>query len=130
MKKLIVISCVFALLLGLSVTEMILTDNLYRSMSDKLAALDAQFVLLPEETDSEKNLASYREIEELWLKNRPFTLSMSNHALARTVDERLVTLRVWMEQNNAEESRVAANTARRLVDDLRDETFPAAVNIF
>lgn len=129
MKKLILVSVLFLTVLGLSLGEMAYSNKMYGDLCEKLEVLQQRTAECDAPKTSE-NLALMAEIEAHGEKSRTLSLMLSNHTLTRQLDEKLVTLSAWLNENNAAETRVACAAAIQLVFDLRDETYPTLGNLF
>lgn len=130
MKKLVVISILMAIMVGLSVFEIIKSTQIFSSLADKIEVLRFSVEQNEEKVDNESTLEIANAIKSEWEENKRVLLVFNNHSTVRSLDEKIVAMLSSVENGKFTESMEYSATALSLCQDLVDETHPIISNLF
>lgn len=130
MKKMICILVITLLTVGAGVAESVVSANLYRELNAELVDLRASIIAHEGELDNAETLEKIDAVLARWERSRDYVLLSSNHTVARSLDEKLVSLRSWLQCNGYEDARMLCDLSVMLTEDLIDETYPIISNLF
>lgn len=125
MKRMTIISILLALVVAAGVTESALSSSLYKRMSQSLG----EVIATTESGSNEDAAALAAKTVEEWNAWRGYARATSNHATVRSFEDRLYTLCAYAEQGSREDIAAYAESAKRLADDLADETYVILSNL-
>lgn len=130
MKKLIVISVIFAIMIGLGVWEMVFTAKLYGFIFDELCSVEEITGDAPKQVDTEEILFHLDRISEKWTKNKGVLFCLGNHTVLRAVDEKLGVLDATCRSNDYTAAPAALRSAKNLVKAISNDAVPVPTNFF
>ena len=130
MKRFICVAVLMAAVLGLGIAEIVHGTRLFGDMSERLVDLEESIRLNEGAIDNPDTKEKLDGVLEKWEKSRNYVLLSSNHAIARSLDEKLVSLKSWIECNGYEDARMLCLVSLALTRDLIDETYPIPANLF
>ncbi len=129
MKKLIIVSVIFALMIGGAVWEILYTSSVYEQIYRGLSAVE-ESIDKHEDVLNEETVALTDEAVEIWEKNKNTLFCLGNHNVLRTVDEKLVSLKAMVHINYTDDAKVMLQVALELVDAIRNDAVPDITNLF
>lgn len=152
MKKLIIALIAFLLVVGASIFEIVYTTKSYDTLSElsaKVTASGSECVTYKkanelsiglngaEDEDAKRSLslvaaATKERIEALetrWKKYRFFTLSLGNHTVVKSIEERIATLKRQWHTEQWEDLTVTSDALTAYFGGLRDDTHPSLPNL-
>ena len=130
MKKLIVISVLMAVMIAVSIFEIINSTSIFSSMAQDIETLRISVEQNENKVDNESTLKIAKSVENKWENNKRILLVFNNHATVRTLDEKIVAMLSSVENGKFNESMEYSATALSLCKDLVDETHPIISNLF
>ena len=120
MKKFISIIVILAVMLGAGIAEITLSSGLFKELNAQLLEVNASLKV------NEQNPAN----ADTAAKSKKLALMFSNHSIMRSLDEKLVSLKSWIECGGYEDARALCEVSIELTEDLIDETYPVITNLF
>ena len=130
MKRLIIISLVTLFVVALGVVESVYSTSLFENLESKLTVIDKSL------DDDKENISSddvVKKVDELineWDGVRNVVITFSNHAIVRSLEEKLYALQSSIKTNEYVNAKEYATLARALSRDLVDETYITIGNLF
>lgn len=122
MKKLICVTVMLLVTLTIGAIESIISTKYYEKMCDELIAIDK--ILVEENVAEDKAFVTKKmnTLRENWNKNQKYAMAFSNHAVIRTLDEKLVCIVAWIEKEKFDNAHEFCVTAIELIKDIVDDT--------
>lgn len=130
MKKTVIISVIFAVILGISILEMVYSTSFYRQLEEGLLELKQSIYLNDEDISVAETLSVMDSVAEKWKKGREIVFCFGNHNTLRALDEKIVSLEAMVKINYADDAKVMAETALNLVRAVLNDTHPVPSNLF
>lgn len=129
MKKLIIISIIFALMLGGAIWEIFYTTNVYSDIYDGLIAVQKS---MDEHEDvyNEETLRLTDEVVDIWEKNKEILFCFGNHNVLRMIDEKLESLKAMVNINYTDDAKIMVAVSIGLIEAVQNDTVPNATNLF
>lgn len=129
MKKLIIISIIFALMLGGAIWEIFYTTNVYSDVYDGLIAVQKS---MDEHEDvyNEETLRLTDEVIGIWEKNKEILFCFGNHNVLRMIDEKLESLKAMVNINYTDDAKIMVAVSIGLIEAVQNDTVPNATNLF
>lgn len=129
MKKLIVISIIFALTIGGALWEIFYTTSVYSKIYDGL--LEVQDSMdRHEDVYNEETLTLTHQTVEIWEKNKEILFCLGNHNVLRTVDEKLQSLKAMVNINYTDDAKVMVCVTLNLIKAIQNDNVPNMTNLF
>ena len=100
MKKLICVIFMLAVIIGLGAAETVYSSRLYRDLNARLIDV------------------------------REVVLMLTNHSTVRSLDDKFVSLKAWIECEGYEDAAALCDVSIALTEDMMDETYPVLGNLF
>lgn len=129
MKKLIIISIVFALVIGAGVFETLYTSAVYNDIYDGLTKVE-QSIEKHEDAYNAETVKLIDETVDIWEKNKEIFFCLGNHNVLRAVDEKLSSLKAMININYTDDAKVAIEVALGLIEAIRNDAVPNLTNLF
>lgn len=129
MKKLIVISIIFALTLGGSIAEIFYTTHVYSDIYDGLIKVQ-ESIDRHEDVYNEETVSLTEEAVGIWNKNKEWLFCLGNHNVLRTVDEKLQSLKAMVNINYTDDAKVMLQVSLSLIKAIQNDTVPNITNLF
>lgn len=129
MKKLIIISIVFALVIGAGVFETLYTSAVYNDIYDGLTKVE-QSIEKHEDAYNAETVKLIDETVDIWEKNKEILFCLGNHNVLRAVDEKLSSLKAMININYTDDAKVAIEVALGLIEAIRNDAVPNLTNLF
>lgn len=129
MKKLIIISIVFALAIGMGVFETLYTFDVYSDIYDGLTKVQ-QSIDKHEDVYNDETVKLIDDTVDIWEKNKEILFCLGNHNVLRTVDEKLSSLKAMININYTDDAKVMVEVTLGLIDAIRNDTVPNPTNLF
>ncbi len=129
MKKLIVISIVFAAMIGCSLWEIFFTTSVYTDIYDGLTEVQ-QSMDRHEDVFNEETVALTKKAVGIWEKNKEILFCFGNHNVLRMVDEKLESLKAMVNINYTDDAKVNVCISLSLIEAIRNDTVPNLTNMF
>ncbi len=122
MKKLVCIIVIMLLILGASITENILSTKYYTNIRDELEVIDEY--LMSDNYQESKPIVTKKmnTLQENWNKRQHLIMAFSNHAVIRTLDEKLICIKAWIDNDKFDNAHEFCVTAIELTEDMIDDT--------
>ena len=130
MKRFIVVSILMGLVIALGIVESVLLSNYYKSIYTDLQEVNDVLLLCSDGDDLVVAEGKVNSILESWQKNRFVLHTVSNHAIVRNFEEKLVSLASWVECDGYSDSRVLCESAMEVAKELSKESRPQLGNLF
>ena len=128
MKKLIVISVVFALMIAASIWEIVYTSDVYGYMLKELTAVE-ETMFLYESTDNDETRAHMDNVMDKWEGSKEILFCLGNHTILRAVDEKLVSLKTMVNIDYLDDAKVIVGNAISLVEAISNDAHPVLTNL-
>lgn len=119
MKKLIVISILFALLLGFGIFEQIYVSNFFTDIHSQLMQVDERFIIDPEHIDNKETVDLIQSANDNWEKSKHLVMVVQHHGVVKYVDEKLVSLLSLAKMNQFYDANVTLQVLQSYIKDLR-----------
>lgn len=129
MKKLIIISIIFTVVLGGAIAEIFYTTAVYDKLYDGLIEVRGS-VERHEDVYNEETVRLTDDAVKIWEDNKEWLFCLGNHNVLRTVDEKLVSLKAMVHINYTDDAKVMLEVSLNLVDAIRNDTVPNLTNMF
>lgn len=129
MKKLIVISLIFALMIGGSVWEIFYSTSTYNKIYDGLIEVQKSMDR-HEDVYNEETVELTHKAVEIWEKNKEILFCFGNHNVLRTVDEKLESLKAMVNINYTDDAKVLVCVSLSLIEAIQNDTVPNITNLF
>ncbi|GEM_PF-1050855 len=130
MKKFISIIIILAIMLGSGIAEITLSSRLFKELNAQLCEVNVSLKANEQNPANPDTIAKMDSIMEKWEKSKELALMFSNHSIMRSLDEKLVSLKSWIECGGYEDARALCEVSIELTEDLIDETYPVITNLF
>ena len=130
MKKFISIIVILAVILGAGIAEITLSSGLFKELNAQLLEVNASLKVNEQNPANADTAAKMDSVMEKWEKSKKLALMFSNHSIMRSLDEKLVSLKSWIECGGYEDARALCEVSIELTEDLIDETYPVITNLF
>ena len=129
MKKLVIISIIFALMLAGGIWEIFYTTKVYSEIYDGLTKVQKS---MDEHEDvyNEETLRLTHDAIEIWEKNKELLFCFGNHNVLRTVDEKLESLKAMVNINYTDDAKIMVAVSLSLIEAIQNDTVPNATNLF
>lgn len=129
MKRIVCVILIMAFTLAAAIFESIFCTRFYSEMYDELVAIDV--ILIKEDPSADGELLARRTDELLkeWEKTKKIMMAFSNHAIIRTLDEKLVCIKAWVDKEKYDNAHEFCSTAIRLSGELMNETHLIVSNL-
>ena len=125
-KRIAVIIMLFVLMIGFSVSELIIHRHVYGVISGNLSAISK---LLDDEDTDKEALTKMDRTLSYWDSRRRLMASFSNSDVIRFIDENLIRLRGLIAEGKRSEARIQLTVTQNYIDQLIDELDPLPGNI-
>ena len=129
MKKLIIISIVFFLMIGGGIWEIFYTTGVYTDIYDGLIKVQ-ESMDRHEDVYNEETVALTEQAVGIWEKNKEILFCFGNHNVLRMVDEKLESLKAMVQINYTDDAKVLVAVSLSLVEAIQNDTVPNATNLF
>ena len=129
MKRMIIISALLAAIIALGVAESVISSSLYRRLSVTIGEVEAIVRENGDDFSDGKALEKANEALKEWENWRSYARMTSNHSTVRGFEDRLYSVRAYVECGSYEDAVAYAATARELADDLAVETYVLLPNL-
>ncbi|MCL2675388.1 MAG: hypothetical protein FWE84_02200 [Firmicutes bacterium] len=130
MKKVIIISLVFAAVLGAGTWEIAYSTRLFTQLEDGLILVKQSIYASGEDIANAETLFAMDRVSEKWKKGREVVFCLGNHNAFRALDEKIISLEVMVKINHADDAKVMTETALNLVRAVMNDTHPVMSNLF
>jgi hypothetical protein len=130
MKKIIIISVIFFLVVTAATTETVYSTSLFRSIASDLEKIESSIYRNDENINNPETVELFESMDKKWQKAREILFCIGNHNVYRNLDEKLVSLGAMIEINYADDAKVMVSVIKNLVDGLSNETMPVWSNFF
>ena len=130
MKKLVIISVVIALMLSLSIGEIVITNNVFTSIATKCDQIEK--LLIDEETadaNSEKIETLMSDLEHEWSSFRKWALLFVNSNNVKNFTEKLVSIKRYYVSGSLPDAYAYANVVSHLAREMAKENVPYLSNL-
>ena len=129
MKRNIIMLCIFGLVVGLAVVDVMFTTRFYNRTLDNLYAADISIEQNIENINNCQTVALANKANDDWEKGKRHLMMLVNHNVVRYVDEKFVSLLTQVESNNYIDAIVSSKTLISYIKDLKEENHPYLRNI-
>lgn len=129
MKKFIVISVVMALLIGALIWEVVFTDSFYRDVKADLQVVEQSIWQHKDNLDNEETAAAVERALNTWQKKVDVLLIVENHAVVRSLDDKIVGLHVITKSDNFNDAVIYVQSAINFINDVLTDDMPLWNNI-
>lgn len=152
MKKLIIAAASFLIIVFACIFEIVYATDTYAGLEKLSVAVtengaecvkykkENELSLSTQSNESEQakhglvlaSRAAYESIEALssrWIKRRAFMLTLGNHAVVKSIDERMATLKRQWHTEQWEDLTVTSDALSAYFRDLKDDTHPTLSNL-
>jgi len=129
-KKLVIISLIFSVVLGFSVWEMCFSVKVYNSILDDLYAVEKMVGDAPDNVDSEAILEKIDSVLSTWKRAKERLFCLGNHTILRLVDEKLVFMSATFKNNDTAAAPASLKSAISLVKAISNDAVPVITNLF
>ncbi len=129
MKKLIIISIIFVLMIAGSLWEIFYTTSVYDKLYDGLIEVQNSMDR-HEDVYNEETISLTRKTVDVWEKNKEVLFCLGNHNVLRTVDEKLESLKAMVNINYTDDAKVIVCVSLSLIKAIQNDTVPNFTNLF
>lgn len=128
-KKLIVISVIFAVLIGGSIWEIAYTTSTYKEIYDGLIKVEESFNL-HEDVRNEQSLELMNAVYNKWINNKETLFCLGNHNILRMIDEKIVSLKAMVDTNYTDDAKIILQVTISLIKAVENDAVPNPTNMF
>ncbi|MBR2970543.1 MAG: DUF4363 family protein [Clostridia bacterium] len=128
MKKVIVISIIFAVILGAGIAEVLYTTRVYSDIYDGLIAVQNS-IDRHEDVYNDETVTLMHETADIWERNKEVLFCLGNHNILRNVDEKLSSLKAMIDINYTDDAKVMVQTALGLIEAIQNDSVPNLTNL-
>lgn len=129
MKRAIVAIIVLAILIAVSVLEIVYVDNRLNSLKDKTLVLYQNMEQDKLNIDTTKNIETILDIEREWEKDKKIFNFLFSHNQINELTYKIVSLKTYINQNDYNMANTAAATILKNCDMLLSYFYPKLENI-
>ncbi|MCX4312416.1 MAG: DUF4363 family protein [Clostridia bacterium] len=129
MKKVIVISIVFALMLGAMIGEIVYVNQFYNGIQHDLEIIAESIDANEEHVDNQDTVALCAALEEKWEKGKKIMLMLQNHNTVRNLDGQIMSLGAVVRSDNYNDAVIFARSAINYIDDILLDSVPYLSNL-
>lgn len=129
MKKVVVISVVFVLMLGAMICELAYVNGFYDDIQDELERVAVSIDAHAEKLDNAETVALCEGLTKKWDNGKRVLLLLQNHNTVRNLDERIVSLEAVVRSDNYNDAVIFARSAINYIDDILLDGVPYLSNI-
>lgn len=129
MKKLIVISIIFIVMIVGALWEIFYTTSVYGKIYDGLIEVQDSMDR-HEDVYNEETVSLTRDTVEIWEKNKEILFCLGNHNVLRTVDEKLESLKAMVNINYTDDAKVMICVSLSLIEAIQNDNVPNLTNLF
>lgn len=130
MKKVVIISIIFALTIGVSIWEIVYSTRLFKDLEYRLEKLEESVYASGEEINNADTLALMDKVLDRWEKSREIMFCLNNHNVLRALDEKIHSLKIMIKINFVDDAKVMLESALLLVRAVYNDTHPVITNLF
>lgn len=130
MKRFIIISIVLAVVLSLGVVESLYCTHLFDDLESRLLDIESSLDDDKENISNDNNVQKINDLIKTWDVSHDVTITFTNHAIMRSLEEKLYALKSSIETNEYVNAKEYVTLARALSRDLIDETHITLGNLF
>lgn len=129
MKKLIIISVVFALMLGAMIGEVVYVNNFYNGVQADLTEISESIEKNEQHVDNPETVELCKKLVKKWEKGKDILLMLQNHNTVRNFDDKIVCLQAVVESDNYNDAVIFVQSAINYIDDVLLDSIPYLSNI-
>ncbi len=129
MKKVIVISIVFALMLGAMIGEIVYVNQFYNGIQHDLEIIAESIDANEEHVDNQDTVALCAALEEKWEKGKKIMLMLQNHNTVRNLGGQIMSLGAVVRSDNYNDAVIFARSAINYIDDILLDSVPYLSNL-
>ncbi|HEY8419390.1 MAG TPA: DUF4363 family protein [Clostridia bacterium] len=129
MKRAIAAIIVLAILIAVSVLEIVYVDNRLNSLKDKTLVLYQNMEQDKLNIDTTKNIETILDIEREWEKDKKIFNFLFSHNQINELTYKIVSLKTYINQNDYNMANTAAATILKNCDMLLSYFYPKLENI-
>lgn len=129
MKKLIIVSIIFAIMIGGAIWEIIYATNVYTDIYDGLIKIE-ESMDRHEDVLNEETVTLTHETVDIWERNKEVLFCFGNHNVLRLVDEKLVSLKAMVDINYTDDAKVNLKVCLSLIEAIQNDAVPNLTNLF
>lgn len=130
MKKLIVVSVMLALVLGLAIWEILFVRSFYSDFTDRLDSLQTLVAACDEKIENPEIERKVGELNDYWERHRDIMMLIANHNVMRTIGDKVVSLSGTVEKDNVPDTFVNILSLKNYIRELKDDLIPIPSNVF
>jgi len=128
-KKVVIISTIFAIILGVAVWEIVFTVKIHSSILNELYSIEDLVGDTPQRVDTQEIIVHADKLLDIWHKNKDTLVCFGNHTVIRNVDEKLQFLCATLKNNDTPAAPAALKTAISLVEAISNDSLPVITNL-
>lgn len=130
MRKVVVISIVFMLMLGAMIGEIVYVNKFYNSVQSDLRAISRSIERNSANVSNDETVALCERLEKKWEGGKRVLLTLQNHNTVRNFDDKIVSLLAVVRSDNYNDAVIFVNSAVNYIDDVLLDSIPYLSNIF
>lgn len=129
MKKAIIILCVFAVMVGAMITELVFVNKFYNGLQAELEVVAESIELNEAHVSNAETVALCESVASKWEKGKRALLLLQNHNTVRNLDEKIISLVAVVKSDNYNDAVIFAQSAINFVDDILLDSMPYLSNL-
>lgn len=129
MKKAIIILCVFAVMVGAMITELVFVNKFYNGLQAELEVVAESIELNESNVSNAETVALCEKVAGKWEKGKRALLLLQNHNTVRNLDEKIISLVAVVKSDNYNDAVIFAQSAINFVDDILLDSMPYLSNL-
>ncbi len=129
MKKLIIITVVFAIMLGAMIGEVIYVNKFYNGIQADLTLISESIEQNKDNVDNPETNELCKKLVKKWEKGKNILLMLQNHNTVRNFDDKIVCLAAVVASDNYNDAVIFVESAINYIDDVLLDSIPYLSNI-
>ncbi|MBD5131554.1 MAG: DUF4363 family protein [Clostridiales bacterium] len=129
MKKVIVISVVFVLMVCAMIGEIVYVNKFYNGLQSELEIVAASIDEHEEHVDNPITVELCDKLVEKWEKGKSTLLMLQNHNTVRNLDDKILSLSAVVKSDNYNDAVIFARSAINYIDDVLLDSIPYLSNL-
>ena len=129
MKRLIFIVALMLVVIGVGIFESVYVTDYFNDLHTKLIAINESLIKEGENGDFEDAEKKTSDLIDHWNDSKMALHTLCNHSILRAFEDKLTSMRAWIECDGYGDSRAFCEEAIRLSSELANEAHPYLGNI-
>ena len=130
MKKIITVSVIMAIILGLSIAETAIGQKVYGKIEEDCLVMSKMLEGREDNVKNDKDLIKRADdLIDYWSEYYQYLMTLSNHTTIKNFNEKVNSIKAYILVDAAEDAYVATVSVMGTAKDLKDENMPFLENL-